>query len=307
MLEIMLAMSLLVLLSSMTYWFYSSSLETRRRGTQAAYELRLCRVVLDRITREIRQAANITAEGRVGLRGKPERIWLTTTRVPTCGLNRLYEYSEESPPGKSDVVKAEYKITRHPEILDDDGYELALGLARVEIEVPRPDSAETGEAFEGERRMFDTGGEEDASDDVLADDELSEDGMEEVGLASEIHWEELYAPEIRYLRFCYYDGYRWWNEWDIAGENPLPQLVQVTVGLEGHPAFGEKFGTTEDEEFCTCLNEDPVDCLPLPEDQFTTVVRLPQSDPLFRSRVIKETQSLMKLLSGEEEGEEEED
>ena len=45
-LEVSLAMGLLVLLSSMTYWFYSSVLETREHGTEEARELRLARVVL---------------------------------------------------------------------------------------------------------------------------------------------------------------------------------------------------------------------------------------------------------------------
>ena len=48
-------------------------------------------------------------------------------------------------------------------------------------------------------------------------------------------------------------------------------------------------------------------CEPLAPDQLSTVVRLPQSDPLFRSRIARETQSFMEELgegSDEEEGEE---
>jgi hypothetical protein len=320
-LEVTLAMSLLVVLSSMTYWFYSSALEMRESGTAEARNLRLARVVLDRIAKEIRQASSITADGRVGIRGKPERIWLSTLRVPTKDLNLRRTLTEEPPPAQWDLVKVEYKIARHPEVLDEEGYELALGLARVEIGVPRQDSAETGKATERERKVFGEEGEGegegegekegeiegDGFDDSLADEELfgDEDEGGNVGLIPDINFDELYAPDIRYLRFCYFDGYTWWNSWDVQGDNPLPQLVQVTIGFEGHPPFGEEVGTTEDEEFCECLNEDPVDCEWLPADQFTTVVRVTHADPFFRSRITRETQALLEEMgAGSEEGEE---
>ena len=51
---------------------------------------------------------------------------------------------EEPPPAEYDLVKTEYWIARHPEILHEDGWERALGLARVEHRIPRPDSAQTG-------------------------------------------------------------------------------------------------------------------------------------------------------------------
>ncbi len=74
----------------------------------------------------------------------------------------------------------------------------------------------------------------------------------------------------------------------------------VTLGFEGHAPFGEELGREENEEFCECLNEDPVDCEPLPYDQYSRVVRVSQADPLFRSRISRETQSFMEELQGEE-------
>lgn len=313
-LEVSLAMGLLVMLSSMTYWFYSSVLETRERGTEEARDLRLARVVLDRIATEIRQASSITADGRVGIRGEPERIWLSTLRVPTKDLALMHRRSvtDTPPEGQYDLVKTEYKIARHEEVLDDDGYELALGLARIEIMVPRADSRERGKGFTDGRKVF--GGEGEGEDggigtgddqgkdleETLTDEELfgDEEGCVGVGLGPDINWEELYAPEIHYLRFCYFDGYTWWNSWDVTGDNPLPQLVQVTIGFEGYPPFGEELGITEEEEFCDCLNKDPVDCEPFPRDQFTTIVRVTQADPFFRSRISRETQAFMEELTG---------
>jgi hypothetical protein len=322
-LEVSLAMGLLVLLSSITYWFYSSALETRDVGTQEARNLRLARVVLDRIATEIRQASAITADGRVGIRGEPERIWLSTLRVPTKNVTEMYRWSsnDEPPPGQYDLVKTEYKIARHEEVLDDDGYELALGLARVEIKVPRANSAETGRAFEDKRKVFgeelegEGAGEEEGdgesaeAEEALTDEELfgDEGDNRSVGLGPDINWEELYAPEIRHLRFCYFDGYTWWNSWEVTGDNPLPQLVMVVIGFEGHPPFGEEFGETEEEEFCDCLNDNALECERLARDQFSTVVRVTQADPFFRSRISRETQAFMEELTGGAEDEDAED
>jgi len=312
-LEVMLSMGILVFVSGMTYWFYSSSLVTSKEGTQAAYRLRLARVVLDRIATEIRQATVITADNRVGVRGEAERIWLSSYRVPSRDLSKKRGLHDDPLPGEYDLTKVEYKIARHPEILHDDGYEMPLGVARVEITIPRPDSAQTGEAVEEDQanaganetpeEPVDAGANQEfTADEFAAQDEQNR----QADLGPQIQWEELYAPEIRYLRFCYYDGHRWWDQWDVTGDNPLPQLVEVTIGFEVQPPFGEEFSLLEagkiNTEFCTCRNRDPVECLPLPPDQMSAVVRLTQADPLFRSRVQRESQAIVEELNKPEEG-----
>ena len=312
-LEVVLAMGILVLVSSMTYWFYASSLDTRSQGMAEAYKLRLVRVVLDRIATEIRQASAITADNRVGIRGDAERIWLFSVRVPTKATTENRRLWGERPPGEYDLTKVSYHIVRHPEILEEDeNYPKALGLARVEIRVPRPDSAETGEALEGAPPPENLEEDEEASEDMLLDafeEALYEDEDESTGVgpASEINWEELYAMEIRYLRFCYFDGNKWWDTWDVPGDNPLPQLVMVTIGFNGCCPFGEELGITPNEEFCECLSREPVDCEPLAPDQYSMIVRVSQSDPLFRSRVTREGQALVEELVSEESEEEEEE
>jgi prepilin-type N-terminal cleavage/methylation domain-containing protein len=309
-LEILLAMSLLVTLTSMTYWFYSSSMETNQRGTMEADKLRLARVVLDRITTEIRQASSTTAEDRMGIRGEKESIAISTLRVPTKELSKKHSSRTAPPPAEFDLVAVQYKIARHPDILHDDGYEMPLGLARVEVLIPR--AVAPGEADTGQTEQPAEGSTDGAAppEKVLLDELFSEEGTgdKDVSLGPDINWEELYAPEIRFLRFCYYDGYKWWDDWQVAGENPLPQLVQITIGFESHPPCGEEFGQDKlNEEFCECLNKDPVDCEPLPKDQYSTVVRVTGADPLFRSRVSRESQSVidqMATTKAEDKGEE---
>ena len=312
-LEVVLAMGILVLVSSMTYWFYASSLDTRSRGMAEAHKLRLVRVVLDRIATEIRQASAVARDQRAGIRGEAERIWLSSVRVPSKASTEDRRLWGDRPPGEYDLVKVSYHIVRHPEILEEEeNYAKPLGLARVEIRVPRPDIADIGVAFEGEYQAEDVEPTEPAEEefpekaleDVLLKEEDQSGG---VGPASEINWEELYAPEIRYLRFCYFDGNKWWDTWDVPGDNPLPQLVMVTVGFNGCAPFGEELGQTPNEEFCECLGREPMDCERLGPDMYSMIVRVSQSDPLFRSRVTREGQALIEQLASEEAVEEEEE
>lgn len=301
-LEVVLAMTLLVVLSSMTYWFYSSSMDTSRRGHVEADKLRLARIVLERISTEIRQSSVLTDEERMGVRGDKERLSISTLRVPTKETTRKRSSREGPPPAELDIVKVEYKIARHPEILHpDDGYEYPLGLARVETLIPR--AIPTSLASKRLEGTGDEGTAEEPEEPLPPDPFFEEEEEGNRSLELDIDWEELYAPEIRYLRFCYHDGSKWWDDWQVPGENPLPQLVMVTIGFDPHPPCGEEFGQDDtNEEFCECLNKDPVDCLPLTPDQFSTVVRVRGADPVFRSRVGREGQAFVdEILSGGDE------
>lgn len=311
-LEVVLAMGILVVVSSMTYWFYSSTLETSRGDTEVARKLRLARSVLDRMSVEIRQAASTAIDKQMGIKGEGEEIFLSSYRVPRREMASHASFYRPEPPPQYDLTKVEYRIVRHPEILHEDGWELPLGLARIEQLIPRP-QAPLPPTAEGEQPETVPPEEEEPPleeqppvDDSFMDEFLGEGDAADLGAGLDpyINWDELYAPEIRYLRFCYYDGKKWWDRWDIQSDNPLPQLVQVVIGFTGQPALDEKVFQEDkiNEEFCTCLNEDPVECEPLAPDQYSIVVRVPQADPLFRSRVNRETQALTEelLTAGDE-------
>ena len=310
-LEVVLAMGILVVVSSMTYWFYASALETSRGDTEVARKLRLARSVLDRMSVEIRQAASMAIDKQMGIKGEAEQIWLSSYRVPRREIASHASFFRPEPPPQYDLAKVEYRIVRHPEIQHEDGWALPLGLARVEGLIPRPEqplppegeagdgsSPQAGDAPPDESLGDKSPGDESSGDEFFGEGDAATLGA---GLDPFIDWDELYAPEIRYLRFCYYDGKKWWDRWEVQSDNPLPQLVQVVIGFTGQPSLDENVFQNDktNEEFCTCLNKEPVDCVPLAADQFSIVVRVPQADPLFRSRVNRETQALTEdLLTG---------
>lgn len=294
-LEVVLAMGLLVLLSSMTYWFYGSSLSTRSSGLQANRKVQLARVVLDRMATEIRQIAANTQHRDVAILGSPDRLWISTVRLPHDAVNRYQYRSVDDPRPEFDLVKIEYKIATHPDIDHEDGYPLPLGLARVELRTRRMDSAETGEAFRDPDEEF-------IPDEVP--EELSIEDADPIDPSDpevdpQMRWEELYAPEIKYVRYCYFDGKNWWDDWDIQGDNPLPQLMQVTIGYEPQPPYDKLSANDDAEEFCTCMNQDPMDCEPHPPGQYTMVVRLTQADVMFTSRITRESVDLLEQMGAD--------
>jgi type II secretory pathway pseudopilin PulG len=321
-LEVVLALGILGFVTGMTYWFYASSLESNQLGTEEAQKLRLARSVLDRLTLEIRQAAMIAVDNQPGIRGEAERIQLSSIRVPSREQARQRTEREDPAPAEYDLIQVDYRIARHPDIEHDDGYEYPLGLARVEVPVPRPLPPQPKDSDEADEENDENEDPQTSEDDPNsapggrsgsgfgADEseaDVESEGTSGEGLGPQIQWDELYAPEIRYMRFCYYDGAKWWDTWQVAGESPLPQLVMVTIGYEPVPPFGfrELVESEINEEYCTCLNEDPVDCEPLAQDQYTLVIRVPQADPLFRSRITRESQGMIEeMLSAE--GEEQE-
>ena len=311
-LEVVLAMGVMALVMSMTYWFYFSALDTRSTVTLENRDVQLTRVIMDRMATELRQIAGEMAPGGVALVGGAEELHLYSLRVPDRKVSEQYLRADEQPPGEYDLLEVTYKIVRHPEVQTDEGWDYPLGLSRVEKLVDRVPGADGDDLFTD----FTTGYEEDTGEDSGLEDltggledlegdtgielgiggDLAE-GDEEVDAAQtleDIDWEELYCEEIVYLRFCYFDGLRWWDEWDISGDNPLPQIVQVTVGRIPRAPFGEDMGYDKEvEEFCTCQNEDTDDCEPLAADLTQITVRIPQADQFFRSRVARETQALI--------------
>ncbi len=288
-LEVTLALGLLVLLSSTTFWFYQNTLERRTEAIGESQKLQLVRILLEQMSRELRYASSFTPGYGTGLSGGKGFITVLTPRLPRKLLSEERSLRDGEIPGEFDLMEIKYYIARHDEIEDEDGFLLALGLVRKE----------TRTLNEGRNRSAADDEDEGGGMIELDFDEKEFDELvdEEIGELTTVK-EELYAPEIKYLRFHYFDGARWWPDWQLEGANSLPQIVRITVGFEPHPPPDDEFAEEEEDLFL----EDPQEQDPLPPGEYTTFVRILQSDIFFGSRITRTAQDIAEKAMEEAEG-----
>ncbi len=110
---------------------------------------------------------------------------------------------------------------------------------------------------------------------------------------------EVWSPELKYLEFRYFDGVEWDIKWDVTEGNSLPQLVMITVGYE--PITMQEYENTDIAG--SELMQDPLgrDAEPR-EDRYTTIVKVPSADKLFRPRMQRVGQQVREQLGLEAAG-----
>lgn len=260
-LEVVLSISLLVVLMSMMFWFYGSSLDTVQEGTGISRDAQLARVVLRRISDELRQANGFVTGFGVGIRGMQDKVEIHTTTLPSKVLFEKRTIRDNTLPGQHDVIQVRYSIAWDEDNPDDEGNPVSLGLARHEVRTLNQLMIVEGDA----------------------EDEASvEDGEASVVM-------ELYAPELKYLRFSFFDGAEWRKQWNPPPEgNTLPQAIRVTVGYTPAVVDEDEFSLGEEDGEDEGVDGDFIP----PKNSYTTVVRLPLADTFFGSRMVTARSSL---------------
>ena len=248
------ATGLLVFLLSTLYSFYASSLVARDDGLQRTRDLQLARVVLDRIAEEVRTATGYTTGYGTGLIGTKNAVSVYTLTLPGKELMRRRQITEQPLAGQFDLREIRYYIAWDEENLDEEGNPRPLGLVRRETQTFNQAVIIEGEEGTDERAAIK---------------------------------EELYAPEIKFIEFRYYDGATWWDTWEIQGGNSLPQMVRITVGYTA--VLPEEYRDLEivDEE----EDLEGYELRELYEDRYTVMVRMLQADQFFGSRITREASS----------------
>lgn len=253
-LEVLLALGLVTLLSATMFLFYDVTLRSRDFGTRRINEGNLARVVAQKIAGEIRSANGFLQGAGPGISGKEHQITIQTVVLPDKELFVRRQIQDEPLPAQSDMRQVQYYIAYDEDLSFDypDGTTgpAPMGLVRREIQ-------------------------------TLNQVTVREDQAQSVEL-------DLYAPEMKYLRFRYFDGVEWLDRWDIGkgGEaglgNSLPQAVEVTVGYTA-------IEPPEDEDELDLENSDLLPAPPEPysEDKCSIVVRLQQADTFFGSRILR--------------------
>lgn len=324
-LEITLAVGIIVPVLSTVFMFYAQSLRNGEESSAKTRQIQLARVVLDRIATELRQSTGFSNGYGTGIYGTRHQISINTVVIPEKAMVERRGVRDKRRPGQFDLRQIDYYVAWDETNLDENADPRALGMVRRErrtfnelkpSEIPAegdvhgsdagpggatgPGGAgrggtnedETGavdrdasgsvEPLEGGMDVKDGGGglmKDDAFDES-PDEELEEEELEGAK-------RELYAPEIKYIEFLYHDGHRWWETWEIAVGNALPQMVMVTIGYEPEPPEENKIEIIEN----ILENED--DVKPLAADRFMTIVRIPQADTFFGSRIQREAKSFM--------------
>ncbi len=246
-LEVILASGLMVTLLGMVYWFYDSSLKAREEGMVRTRDVQLARVILDRMTEEIRQTVGNMPGYGPGLFGMKHSLSVNTLVLPDQIVARRRGLTDSKVAGQFDLQEVRYYIAWDEENPDEEGRPRCLGLVR------RVTKTFNQTKIQG------------ASEDA---EEASEDA-ESVAVK-----EELYAPEIKFVDFRFFDGASWWEDWQLSQGNSLPMIVRVTVGYS--PLYPEEEEQLELLEDNFLRDEDLREALE--DDKYTVFVRLIQSD-----------------------------
>ena len=296
-LEVTLAVGIIVPVMATVFMFYSNSLESNEQSTVRVRRVQLARVILDRITRELRQSTGFSAGYGTGVFGTRHQISINTVVIPDKALIERPGLRNKRRPGQFDLRQVDYYIAWDRVNLDQNNDPRALGLIRRERRTfnklepqelledgseETPDGLAAGGEADDEATPGGVGrGVEDVFDDALEED-LDQEELEGAK-------RELYAPEIKYVEFLYHDGNKWWETWEISTGNALPQMVMVTIG------YVPELPEDEEIEIIKDILADEDDIEPLAEDRFMAIVRIPQADSFFGSRIQREVSAFSDL------------
>lgn len=245
-LEVVISVTLITMLLGALLTFYFESLAVRDQAAAVADRMEIARLVLDRMARELRGCLGVEEFGfpvEQRLAGDRRSIQFLTTTLPDPDQYHFYGQFEELPPGQHDLREVQYRLWIDPEEEGEGGEPLVSGILRTEKKT------------------------------------LNQFVVEESDPEQLRH--DLWSPELQYLEFRYFDGVEWTTTWELTEGNPLPQLIQITVGFDT---------LTRDELEDKDLDTYPLEQYPLGDDRehadrFSTIVRVPAADRFFSSRL----------------------
>lgn len=254
-LEVLLAIGLMVLVSLLLFSFYDQVMRTRESSLKVTTAGYLAKMVAHQIAEEIRASNGFMSTLGPGVTGKERFISFQTVTLPDRKLFRQRGIEELPPPAECDIRQVQYYLAYDQ---DDENYtypngttgKAPLGLVRREV-----------------KTHFQTA--------------LFEKDENSVSL-------DLVSPELKFIRFRYYDGVDWLDRWDLGLQpegkmgNSLPQAIEITVGYQEVPPPEE-----EEEEDPLKFDLTPSEPDPYTREAYTIMVRLPQADTFMGSRLMR--------------------
>ena len=297
-LEAVLALGLTIVVLSGVFGFYEVVLRAREEGTSATREVKMARSILAGITEEIRHATSIVPGDGIAFRGDRHKITIVKVGLPErYAYNKYDPMVDKLPPAQLDLRRITYELLWDDAKKDpNDNIRICYGLWRTEQKTFDPNPTFVVK---------------DAEAAGLSNDQNPQIG----GPQAE---GELYAPEIKYLEFAYFDGAQWRDRWQSAedgsggsgagagqaggqgGIGPMssgyamPQAVRITIGKVREDPDNEMFDLNKWKD----LEERP-DQKPYYPDRFTIVVPLLEADrTLLSSRKYGAADSLARQEGG---------
>ncbi|HOJ73189.1 MAG TPA: prepilin-type N-terminal cleavage/methylation domain-containing protein [Phycisphaerae bacterium] len=204
-LEVVIALALIIALMGGVYGFYVGTMKSRETAIRSMRDTLLMRALLEQIAEELRHISDVVPDN-AGFRGTEEELTFVRLVVPDMGT----AYGEFDPlsnpkPGQQDMMRVTYKLQwdEEEENLDEDGTPVCYGLLRTQQSPIDPNPSFQLSPEEAAKYEEETG--------FSFDEQLEEEMVQPVTA-------ELIAPEIKFLRFEYFDGAEWHDTWQTAAE-----------------------------------------------------------------------------------------
>ena len=222
--EILLALGLTTILCGMMFGLYRSCADNRTVVRDTLEELRVLRVVMNQISRDLSSAVALK-QLNIGMDGSPDAAEWVCIDLPARRAWAEAELGEERPTPEADMRMIGYRLR----IDDATGEPLVIGIERTLERIVTSESTERpsrggggmGEtAYEATTRQQE---EEAAAEE--GEDENAEEERIEVKLLTE---------SVRYLRLRYFDGTEWLDEWEDLSS--VPMAVEISLGFKPSPA-----------------------------------------------------------------------
>ena len=272
-LEVVISIALIAMLLSSLLTFCWQTLEIRDQAIAVSDRTQIVQQVLHHIGEELRGCVGLEAVAFpiTVFEGERRRVTFVTAPLPSSDSYTVYTESDRAPAAKQDLREITYELWVDPEETTDDGEPLVAGIVRTE------------------RR---------AIDPYLTEEEVPE-GEELL----HIH-RDLWSPELGYLEFRYFDGVEWSTTWNVTQGNPLPHLIQITVGFDS--ILTDELEDSDLEEYPIDNDHYPLGPdIPNP-DRYSLIVKLRAADQTFASRLyrlgdeMQETYGFNLPMEGEE-------
>ncbi len=262
MLEALLALSLMIVLLSGVFGFYMTTLQARQTGAAVSREAMMAHSMLKGMAEEIRQATDVIPGDGLAFSGTHDRIMIVKASMPEAyAFNQYDSVKDELPPAQLDLRRITYELIWSEDLTNAGGDKICRGLFRTEQKT-----------FDPNPKFVIKGSEEPSAEE--------EEDKPPGGAVMPVD-RELFAPEIKYLRFRFFDGAKWQDRWqnqqeqngEAGGEHALPQAVEITIGRVPVQPEDEELNITQMKE-----TEERLKNLEHHPDRFTAVVYLLQAD-----------------------------